>query len=100
MATASTSRHLAYNSPEPDTSSEDILPLAFDSEEELLSVFARLRGDLQGKTREKWEARGGADSGVELGKVEEVVLKVCWVRGLLFGRGEARCWSGSASWRS
>ena len=84
---ASTLRALAYHSPEPDTSSEDILPLAFDSEEELLSVFARLRGELQGRTREKWEARGGEGEGVGLGKVEEVVLKVCW-RGLLFGRGE------------
>ncbi|ORY88678.1 Serine/arginine repetitive matrix protein 2 [Leucosporidium creatinivorum] len=67
-------------SPSPDTSADDIPPLAFDTEEELLAVFARLREDLLRRVGAKWEADGmggakGKGMGVDRKKVEDIVLK-------------------------
>lgn len=66
-------------SPSPDTSADDIPPLAFDTEEELLAVFARMREDLLRRVADKWEREGGAKGkgkAVDRKKVEDIVLKV------------------------
>jgi hypothetical protein len=86
-------------SPSPDTSTDDIPPLAFDTEEELLAVFARLREDLLRRVGAKWEAEGmggakGKGKGVDRKKVEDIVLQVS------SGRSEGRCKRRGAATRS
>lgn len=82
-------------SPSPDTSADDIPPLAFDTEEELLAVFARLREDLLRRVGAKWEAEGmggakGKGKGVERKKVEHIVLKASFsCPGLYWAEREA-----------
>lgn len=71
-------------SPSPDASTDDIPPLAFDTEDELLAVFARLRDDLLKRVGDKWEQEGastakGKGKGVDKSKVEDIVLKVSTV---------------------
>jgi hypothetical protein len=58
----------------PDASGEDIPPLAFESEAELLSVLIRLRAGLAEDLRSKWEELMGDED--ELKKAETIVLEV------------------------
>lgn len=77
------------NSPPLDVSSEDIPPLAFDTEEELLDVLARLRQDLlrrvETQTRREASVNNGKGKGkannsnsvIDREELEDIVIKVC-----------------------
>ena len=54
--------------------SEEIQPLAFETEAELFSVLARLRDGLKVELSRKWLAEGGDPEGIEA--VEGLVLNV------------------------
>jgi hypothetical protein len=75
MPTASTSRVPRSPSPSPGPSTEEVQPLAFDSERELLDILARLRNDLAARTKAKWEEIGGGPA-EDYEIMEDVVLKV------------------------
>ncbi|KAM0747287.1 hypothetical protein T439DRAFT_383423 [Meredithblackwellia eburnea MCA 4105] len=69
-AVASTSR--LARSPTPDVSTgDDLTPLGYDSEEELLDIFQRLRDDLKKRCREACKGKSKA----ELEKTEKKVLE-------------------------
>ncbi|KAL8278058.1 hypothetical protein RQP46_009518 [Phenoliferia psychrophenolica] len=71
-ATASTSRLARSPSPSGLDTTDDVLPLAFDSEAELLGILARLRDGLKERTATAW-AQGGKQGNLE--DVERIVLK-------------------------
>lgn len=99
MSRPSTSR--LARSPTPDyaldNSGDDVLPLAFDSEDELLDVLARLRDGLVTRARGTWEEKTQGKGGEEgwravegvVGRVSAVSrLGVCCFLGRAGGEGE------------
>lgn len=97
MAHASTSRLARSPTPDLHDTSDDVLPLAFDSEAELLGVLGRLRDGLQQRTRKAWEDDGRKGS---CAAVEEIVLKVSprsccfWAAGVGRARRDSVRWDG------
>lgn len=63
-------------SPGLDTSNEDIVRLAYDTEEELLELFVRMREQLKERVKSRVEEEKGKGEKVDEKKVEGVVLKV------------------------
>lgn len=66
------------SSPAPhELSAEDLPPLAYDSEPELLEMFERWRDELRADVKRKWLELGGTRGKQSLEEAEKHVMEVC-----------------------